>query len=205
VPEALARSHNDSILSRPARGASRKDKRGFAQTVARRLLSRPARTVAGATLAAILTGIVINALVMQKEHRSAPLFGAARLATEVSPPPAALAPATVQTAPVATQPPARPAGLGAASDPAPIPPSRVDDPIRDLLRGDAGKDPAHLVTAAQNALIKLGFAIKADGVIGASTEQAIQQFERAHGLAPSAEITPRLVKLLSAAANAAAH
>jgi hypothetical protein len=205
VPEALARSHNDSILSRSARGASRKDRRGFAQTVVRRLLSRPARTVAGATLAAILTGIVINALVMQKEHRAAPLFGAPRPPTEISQPPAAPAPATAQGAPVAAQPPVRPAGLGAASDAAPIPPSRADDPIRDLLRGDAGKDPAHLTIAAQNALIKLGFAIKADGVVGASTEQAIQQFERAHGVAPSSEITPRIVKLLSAAANAAAR
>jgi hypothetical protein len=41
--------------------------------------------------------------------------------------------------------------------------------------------------------------------VGASTEQAIQQFEHAHGLASSSEITPRLVKQLSAAANAAAH
>jgi len=177
----------------------------LAQTVVRRLLSRPARTVAGATLAAILTGIVINALVMQKEHRSSPLFGAPLPAREISQPPAAPAPATAQSAPVAAQPPVRPASLGAAIDPAPVPPSRLDDPIRDLLRGDAGKDPAHLVIAAQNALIKLGFAIKADGVIGGSTEQAIQQFERAHGLPASAEITPRLVKLLSAVANAAAR
>ncbi|MGA2794362.1 MAG: hypothetical protein ABSE69_12675, partial [Roseiarcus sp.] len=121
MPEALARSHNDSILSRPVRGASRKERRGFAQTVMRRLLSRPARTVAGATLAAILAGIVINALVMQKEHHPAPLFGAPRPATEISQSPAAPAPATAQSAPVAAQPPARPAGLGAASDPAPIP------------------------------------------------------------------------------------
>ena len=64
---------------------------------------------------------------------------------------------------------------------------------------------AHLAIAAQSALIKLGFAIKADGVAGASTQQAIQQFERAHGLAPSGEVTPRLVKLLSAAANATAR
>ncbi len=201
MPEALARSNNDSILSRPARGASRNDRRGMAQTVLRRLLSRPARTVAGATLAAVLTGIVINALVMQKEHRSAPLFAAPRPATEASRP----APATAQSAAATAQPPVRPTGLSAAVDPTPTPPPRAEDPIRDLLRGDAGKDSAHLAIAAQSALIKLGFAIKADGVAGASTQQAIQQFERAHGLAPSGEVTPRLVKLLSAAANATAR
>ena len=57
--------------------------------------------------------------------------------------------------------------------------------------------------AAQNALIKLGFAVKADGVDGATTRQAIQQFERAHGFIPLGEITPKLVKELTAAANSA--
>jgi hypothetical protein len=194
VPEALARSHNDSILSRPARGPRRRNAQGFARTVLRRLLSRPARTIAGAALTAVLTGIVINALVMQREHRSLPSSGASRPTTEAS-----------QPAVASTRPPARPAGLAAAIDPAPVPPVRADDPIRDLLRGDAGKDASHLVVVAQEALVKLGYAIKADGVIGASTEQAIQQFERAHALAPSNEITPRLVKLLSAAANAMAR
>jgi peptidoglycan hydrolase-like protein with peptidoglycan-binding domain len=69
------------------------------------------------------------------------------------------------------------------------------------LRGGDAKDGTHLTMAAQTALIKLGFALKADGVEGASTEQAIAQFERAHGLAASSEITPRLVKQLSAAAH----
>ena len=198
MPEALARSHNDSILSRSARGPRRKNAQGFARTVLRRLLSRPARTIAGAALTAVLTGIVINALIMQREHRSLPSSAAARATTE-APQPTAAPTATV------ARPPARPGGLVVAADPAPLPPVRADDPIRDLLRGDSGKDASHLVVVAQEALVKLGYAIKADGVIGASTEQAIQQFERAHALTPSNEITPRLVKILSAAANAAAH
>jgi Putative peptidoglycan binding domain len=202
LPEALARSRNDSVLSRPARS---KNREGFARTLIRPFLSRPARTIAGATLAAILTGIVINALMMQKERRSAPFFAAPRpAATAVEPAPRAAAP-IVESAPVVAQPPARPADLGGANEPVPVPPSRSGDPIRDLLRGDSANATARSTIAVQNALIKLGFSLKADGVVGASTEQAIQQFERSHGLAPSIEITAKLVKQLSAAANAAAH
>lgn len=201
MPEALARSHDDSILSRPARSPRRRNARGFARTVLRRLLSRPARTIAGAALTAVLTGIVINALVMQREHRSLPLSSASRSTTEASQSAAAPAPGVATSA----RPPTRPAAPAVTIEPAPLPPVRVDDPIRDLLRGDAGKEAPHLVVVAQEALVKLGYPIKADGVIGASTEQAIQQFERAHALTPSNEITPRLVKLLSAAANATAR
>jgi peptidoglycan hydrolase-like protein with peptidoglycan-binding domain len=171
----------------------------------RQLLSRPARTIAGATLAAILTGIVVNALVLQKARRSAPFFATTRPSIVAAQPTTAPGPAAGQSAPPVAQPPARPVDLGAAVDSIPVPPSRSGDPIRDLLRGEAGKETSHLTVAAQNALIKLGFAIKADGVAGASTEQAIQQFERAHGLPQSNEITAKLVKQLGAAANAAAH
>lgn len=205
MPEALARSHNDSVLSRPARPAARKDREGFGRTFMRRLMSRPARTVAGATMAAVLTGIVVNALVLQQSRHSAPFFAALRPAPSIvaSPPPAA--PAMAESAPIVALPPIRPANLGVAVDPALPPPARPGDPIRDLLRGDADKETARLTIAAQNALIKLGYAIKADGVVGASTEQAIQQFARTHGLAPSVEITAKLVRQLTAAAIAAAR
>jgi hypothetical protein len=174
------------------------------RTFMRALLTRPARTIAGATLAAVLTGIVVNALLMQKERHSAPFFAAPKPAVVVAERPARPANAVVESAPAVAVPPARPVDVSTPTDPVPVPPPRSSDPIRDLLRGDA-RDTGRLTAAAQNALIKLGFTIKADGVEGASTEQAIQQFERAHGLAASSEITPRLVKQLSSAANAAAH
>jgi Putative peptidoglycan binding domain len=202
LPEALARSQNDSVLSRSARTATRKGG-GFIQMALRPLLSRPSRTIAGATLAAVMTGIVVNALLMQKERHSAPFFAAPKPATTVAEPPVRPAPAVAESEPVAAQPPARPVELKAAVDPAPMPPPRAGDPIRDLLRADPAKDSTHLTMAAQNALIKLGYVLKADGVVGASTEQAIQQFEHGHGLAASSEITPRLVKQLNAALAAA--
>lgn len=202
MPEALARSHNDSVLSRPARRAARKGADGVVASLLRPLLSRPARTIAGAALAAILTGIVINALVMQKEKRAAPFYAApAPAATDVERPSPAPA-AGVQAASTIAQPPVRPAGLGGAM---PSPPARGGDPIRALLRGDAAREGAPLTLAAQNALVKLGFPIRPDGVAGASTLQAIAQFERAHGVTASGAITPRLVQRLNAAANAAAR
>jgi hypothetical protein len=191
-------------LSRPARPAPRKDRASLARLLLRQFLSRPARTIAGAALAAILTGIVVNALILQKAHR--PAVVVARTSAVTAPPAAApAAPAAPQSASVDVQPPQRPTDLWAAAD-APPAAARSSDPIRDLLRGDMGKsDASRLTTAAQSALIRLGFAIKADGVAGASTDQAIHEFERAHGLPQSTEITAKLVKQLSAAANAATH
>ena len=161
-----------------------------------------------------MTGIIINALLLQKSHRlaagepaaaqSAPIKAPA-LTPPPAPPPAAT---TAESAPpaAAPAPPARPADLGALIEETALPPHN-GDPIRDLLRSDSGgKDSAetkHLVLAAQNALIKLGFSVKADGVDGATTRQAIQQFERTHGFIPLGEITPKLVKQLTAAANTA--
>ena len=152
--------------------------------IARRLLSRPARTIAGAAMAAILTGIVVNALVLQKARHSAPPPVAAKssLSEPQATAPAAAAPAAVApnapSAPVDVRPPVRPLDLGATVDSIPLPPTRSNDPIRDLLRGevghsDAAKETARLTLAAQNALNKLGFAVKANGVAGPSTEQAI--------------------------------
>jgi hypothetical protein len=209
LPEALARTHHDSVLSRPARAPQFDERTSMARAIMHRLMSRPARTIAGAVLTAVLTGIVINALLLQKSHRIAAVEPPA-----LTKPPVAAAPAPVQVPPAAesapapapAQPPARPADLGALIDTTAAP-ARSGDPIRDLIRTDSGgkdaSDAKRLTIAAQTALIKLGFSIKADGVAGASTQQAIQQFERTHGLIPMGEITPKIVKLLTAAANAA--
>ena len=52
---------------------------------------------------------------------------------------------------------------------------------------------------------KLGYPVKPDGNEGAATEQALRDFERAHGLSPSTEITERLVKQLTQAARGGGH
>ena len=104
------------------------------------------------------------------------------------------------TAPPA--PPPRPAGLGAANESVSLP--RTADPIGDIIRAGGNKDSQRLMATAQNALVKLGYPIKTGGVPGADTAAALRDFEKAHGLPISTEVTPRLVKLLNAAATSSA-
>jgi len=115
-------------------------------------------------------------------------------------PPASPAPAPAAAAPAREQPAAEPA-LARAASPAG---SHATDPIGNLLRGgaEAPADNSRLIKEAQTALARLGFAVKATGAQSPATDQALRDFERAHGLPASTEITPRLVKQLNAAARA---
>ncbi|MGB7974896.1 MAG: peptidoglycan-binding domain-containing protein, partial [Roseiarcus sp.] len=99
--------------------------------------------------------------------------------------------------PLAALPPARPAESAASS-------SSSSDPIAELLAGEPHGD-TRLTLAAQTALAKLGYPVKPDGKEGSATEQALREFERAHGLPSATEITERLVKQLTAAARAGGH
>ena len=54
------------------------------------------------------------------------------------------------------------------------------------------------VLAAQRALVKLGFVLNPDGVAGAATRQAIERYERDHGLPVHGKVTPALSRQLSA-------
>ena len=157
----------------------------------------------GAALAIALVGIAVNALLLQRERHPAPLFGFAApkpptAATAAAPAPAAKSISAEDKAPpvqpFAALPPARPAAAAQSSAPAP-------DPIAALLAGEAPSDSLHLTVAAQTALAKLGYAIKPDGKEGAETEQALRDFEHAHGLPAATEITERLVKQLTQAAR----
>jgi Putative peptidoglycan binding domain len=146
-----------------------------------------------------LIGIGVNALLLQRERHPAPLFGFApprppatpapaetpapkRVSAESDAPPAQLSPAV---------PPQRPAAGAEGSPPA-------SDPIADLLAGETHSD-ARLILAAQTALVKLGYTVKLDGKEGAATQQALRDFERAHGLPAAPEINERVVKQLTLA------
>ena len=122
------------------------------------------------------------------------------------PRPARISPTPSNAIPV---PPAPPPDAGREASPpalaAPQPPARPTDEIGNWLRGEAPADDSHLVLAAQTALVKLGYAVKADGNEGAATHQALRDFERAHGLPLTTDITSRLVKLLETAARSQAH
>ena len=75
------------------------------------------------------------------------------------------------------------------------------DHIGAFLRGKPVDDGSRLVRAAQIALAKLGYAVKPDGAEDGATRRALRHFERAHGLAPTTEISSELVKQLTAAAR----
>jgi Putative peptidoglycan binding domain len=188
---------HDSVLSSSARSG----RSGILLALFRRVRAFPARGYIGAAFAAVLTGIVVNALTLQHERHPAPFF-AARQPVVVAPtpptPPAAPPPAAAATTDeptVATVlPPQRPANLGTVAEPAPT--AHV---------GDANKDAQKQILAAQNALIKLGYTLKADGSPGSATLAALRDFERAHSLPLSTDVTPHLLRQLTAAANAAAR
>jgi hypothetical protein len=185
--------------------------RSVQETLRRRIAGRVnaahLRYYLGAALSLALVGIAVNALVLQRERHPAPLFG-------FSPPkPAAAVPAPAPTPapkPViaehdappaqasAALPPARPADAAQSSPPA-------SDPIAELLAGQTDSDASRLTLAAQTALAKLGYSVKPDGKEGAATEQALRDFEHAHGLPPATEINERLVKQLTQAARNAGH
>ena len=75
MSEALARVRNDSVLVRPAKASGAGG--GNVRRLAGRALSLPARLYAGAAFAALLAGIGVNALLLQRERRPAPLFAPA--------------------------------------------------------------------------------------------------------------------------------
>src|SRR5271165_169608 len=115
--EALARIRNDSILSRPGKKAGRRV--GLLERVLERLTSLPPRFYIGAILSALLVGIGVNALVLQRERHPAPLFAPA--------PPKIAAPV-----PSAPTPPPAPAAIAREAPPAA---PRAPDAIGELLRG----------------------------------------------------------------------
>ena len=212
MPEALARTSHDAVLSgdaaprrrapaaAPQKAARPAASRAKAGTWRARLLAQPMRTVVTGALAAVALGIVVNAMALQKTRHPAPLFvgpakvdGAQKAAAAPAPRPAA----PEIAAPVRV----------AAADPAPAerlhPPGK--DPIAQLLLRPHvdGADASRRVLATQTALQKLGFPLKIDGVMGGTTRQAIEQFERDRGLPVKGDLTPRIARALAAQSGVA--
>ena len=205
MPEALARVRNDSILSGLAKSPAFRG--GIASALARRAKALPVGAYVGAALLAVVFGIGVNALVLQRGRHPAPLF----------------APAAPLIPPALSRPRSTPSfqsavAAGGASTPVPVPlpPSerppaagdassaqRAPDPIADLLRGEPHTEEGRLILSAQNALARLGYAVKTDGNEGRATEEALLAFERAHGLPLTKEISPQLVRQLASAARKA--
>jgi peptidoglycan hydrolase-like protein with peptidoglycan-binding domain len=66
-----------------------------------------------------------------------------------------------------------------------------------LLNGEAPVESSARILAVQKALIKAGFVLKADGVMRASTRQALEGFERERKLPVTGEMNARTMRELS--------
>jgi peptidoglycan hydrolase-like protein with peptidoglycan-binding domain len=207
--EALAGTDHDFLLrdgkrAGATRSASgRKQKKSFFRLP--RLPSRPRTgTLILLGLAAItIVGIPLNALFLQDGRHPAPLFGApapppAPPAEHVPlPPPRPIAPQALAKAPIKAD--------AVKADEAPPeavarPVEKTRDPIGLLLAGTAPKseEADKKVLFAQHALVKLGYVLRADGRFGGTTRQALEKFERDSGLPVKGELTPKILRQLSA-------
>jgi hypothetical protein len=200
--EVLARADHDFLFTEPKRKSRRPNRqRGpftrFFQLV-QRIAAYPNR-IAATLLAGLVVAICVNALELQQTRHPAPLFHQSFAPAPAKKPQVVPAPAT---------PVARPDPIGqllqstehpVAKPSAEAGPSR--DAISQLLKADAAKinpQPGESVFAAQRALVKLGYVLKPDGIDGEATRQAVEQFERDHGLpVRDGELTPKVLHELS--------
>ncbi|MBI1867678.1 MAG: peptidoglycan-binding protein [Methylocystis sp.] len=169
---------------------------------------RPAVAIFFGLAAATAIGIPLNALYFQDGRHPAPLFREAGAGRGGASQPHAVAkrsplppPRPVFVAPtplVEAKPAVAKAESGRAS-------AKPPDPIGRLLDGEAptGDSRDKGVLAAQRALLKLGYALRADGVLGGATRQAIEKFERDIGLPAKGDLTPALIRQLAARLGAA--
>jgi hypothetical protein len=212
--EALAGTNHDFLLrdGKPA-NATRNAQRRKNMTAFLRMpfRTRPqARTIVLIGFAAIaLIGVPLNALFLQDGRHPAPLFGAS-------------APQPPKIAERAPLPPPRPASGAAStkipsgdadvakSDDAPPdgagrPAEKTRDPIGLLLASGVRKSEEFdkKTQLAQRALVKLGYVLRADGKFGGATRQALEKFERDSGLPVKGELTPKILRRLSASSGVA--
>lgn len=155
---------------------------------------RPVAVFGGIAVLAGVTAIVWNTTHQSGRH-PAPLFATAQPATPTASLPVPL--------PVPRPDPVQ----LAAAPPSPAETPRAADPIGALIRADAGSrpapdakpaDPAKLVSA-QKALVKLGYGpLKTDGLLGTTTRQAVERFERDRNLPVTGTVAGRTARQLAA-------
>lgn len=189
---------------------------GIASPVAAFARKRPGLVLAVAALVGSGSLIGWNALHQANRH-PAPLF---------RPKPAAVAPLPVpprRAEPVAEAPaplpvprpdPTTVGSVGASPAAATSPAARTaapvaNDPIANLIRGGepgasrpAEPRPDTRVSAVQKALSKIGYGpLKADGLLGATTKQALERFERDKGLPVTGGLGTRTTRQLASASG----
>jgi hypothetical protein len=223
--EALAAADHDFVLSEPASKLKyfwRAPKKPALRYIGRRG-KRMAPYLAAGFFVAISAMILFNALVWQKGRHSGPLLFS-RAAPAKAP---KVADALAPQVPKRAQPAVSQVQKSAAERPrqdtpqahADVLPGAPHDQISEILQAEAPPSspppskqtapapnppaPSKAVLNAQRALVKLGFVLKANGIAGASTRKAIARYERERGLPVDGELTPALMRRLSAEAGLA--
>jgi hypothetical protein len=145
----------------------------------------PRETVGLFAMGAAVTIIFVNALFMQKGPHPAPIFAPRQAVTPV--PLSRFMPPAPQAQPVTVPAPApRPHIEQAAAT------SRGNDPIAALLA------PSNRVIAVQQVLTQYGYGqIRATGIVGPETQDAIRRFERAQKMPVTGAMSDQVVKALS--------
>ena len=180
-------------------------------------MHKVARYAAIGMSATVVAGIMVNALVMQKGHHPAPLFGKGTLGISAAPvtPVKDTRVAVVDPAPKADEPmgvaapPPMPVVKPRPATPKPTasdqaPKASGEDQIAKLLKTGVApvvasdRSDTKTVLGAQKALAKLGFALKANGTMGPATKKAIEAFEKERNMPVNGELTHRVVKILGA-------
>ena len=178
------------------------------------MVRHPRRTLASVLFAGVFCGIAANALFFQTARHPAPIFAGPVVARPMQPQPApvpqpvprqadAAAPSNA-IAKLIDAPPPAPVAQAATTATVPAPaPARNNAAPKDQIGaligvlGEDGFDPSR-VLAVQKALVKLGYVVKPDGVMGSGTRQALQMFEQSRKLTVTGELTPRTLRELGA-------
>ena len=175
------------------------------QRLARKIASDPARSIAVSLLITACASTSINALYLQTIKHPSPLFGAESTAPMPDPVPVPVARSTAFSSGLAGL---DEGGLNAGSFNSAVTtdlasPTPKQDNIGDLIAGLNSKPLAQnkTVLLAQRALSKLGYNVKADGVPGGTTRQAIEKFERDNRLPVKGDLSPKILRELSMAAG----
>jgi hypothetical protein len=210
--EMLAvRSGRDVTMRGPARGRRAAPMAlRLAGAAVTPLVRRPVTTLTIAGALAAASWVILNAVALQTSRHPAPMFGGKPRQEVVAKAPPAVAASPAK--PVEAVRPPEPPRAQPAKPPAPPPPttSKSRDPIGEIIRGEPGttsaarSDGPKRITAAQTALLKLGYGpLKIDGVTGPGTKAAIERFERDRKLPVTGELGPRTARELAREAGIA--
>eukprot|EP01037_Dinobryon_pediforme_P009571 gene9571-9648_t len=184
------------------------------QRLVTQIVRDPVRVVATSLLVTALVSVTINALYLQTIKHPAPLFESAAETLEnraiPSTVPVPIARSTAFSAALAdidetalpqngfsTESPAQVVSSAQPATSNAAKPDTIGDLIANVLPKAAPLPaPNKTVLAAQRALAKLGYPIRADGVNGGTTRQAVERFERDNRLPVKGDLTPKLLPYL---------